>query len=150
MWQTARVVFHETFWVVTGTAAPVIALAAVVSVNDLGNETGRLEEALDRASEAFRGSAEIEAMMSGRPSPIRLVNLLARLQTLNILLQALLLTVSLVSIDFQRNLVPVWISVLIPVVGVVLLMLAGYRVPQITHEAREIIRHVGRQMSQPE
>jgi hypothetical protein len=31
------VAFHETYWVVTGTAAPVIALAAVVSVGDLIN-----------------------------------------------------------------------------------------------------------------
>jgi len=28
------VTFHETFWVVTGTAAPVIALAAVVSLGE--------------------------------------------------------------------------------------------------------------------
>jgi hypothetical protein len=28
------VAFHETFWVVTGTAAPVIALAAVVSLGE--------------------------------------------------------------------------------------------------------------------
>lgn len=33
--------FHETFWVVTGTVAPVIALAAVVSFGDLGDEERR-------------------------------------------------------------------------------------------------------------
>jgi hypothetical protein len=32
---TAHVTYHEAFWVVTGTAAPVIALAAVLSSGDL-------------------------------------------------------------------------------------------------------------------
>jgi hypothetical protein len=35
--QTARVAYHKDFWVVVGTAAPVIALAAVVALNQVPN-----------------------------------------------------------------------------------------------------------------
>jgi hypothetical protein len=35
---TAGAAFHETFWVVTGTAAPVIALGWVVSMNEILDE----------------------------------------------------------------------------------------------------------------
>src|SRR5947209_3493922 len=39
---TALMAFHETFWVVTGTAAPVIALAAVVSAGDADEQVDRM------------------------------------------------------------------------------------------------------------
>ena len=35
---TSAVVYHETFWVVAGTAAPIIALAAVVSIGQVPKE----------------------------------------------------------------------------------------------------------------
>jgi len=136
---TARVAFHETFWVVTGTAAPVIALAAVVSLNDLGKETGRMAESLERVRRNLSATPEIEALISGAPSPIRLIRQFAGQQSMNIFLQAALLTVSLLSIAFQRNLIPVWIAVVIPVVGVLLLALTSSRLPQITAQTRQII-----------
>ena len=131
--------FHETFWVVTGTAAPVIALAAVVSLNDLGKETGRLAESLERVRRNSSATPEIEALISGAPSPIHLIRQFAGQQSMNIFLQAALLTVSLLSIAFQRNLIPVWIAIVIPVVGVLLLALTSSRLPQITAQTRQII-----------
>ncbi len=46
-------------------------------------------------------------------------------QLVNICLQALLLTVSLLSIAYQRNVFPVWIGIAVAVGGVVLLAVTG-------------------------
>jgi hypothetical protein len=34
------VTFHETFWVVTGSTAPVVALAAIISAKEIAHDTG--------------------------------------------------------------------------------------------------------------
>src|SRR6202012_5109777 len=34
-WKTEAVAYHETFWVVTGTEAPVVGLAVIVQISDV-------------------------------------------------------------------------------------------------------------------
>ena len=41
MCHSALVAFHEAFWVLTGTAAPAVALAAVVSMRDVNDYSYR-------------------------------------------------------------------------------------------------------------
>lgn len=46
--QTARVHYHKAFWVVVGTAAPVIALAGVVAMAQLRAATARSADSSHR------------------------------------------------------------------------------------------------------
>jgi protein-S-isoprenylcysteine O-methyltransferase Ste14 len=141
------VAFHETFWVVTGTAAPVIALAAVLSANDLERETRRLIAAIDQADDDWR-----DQVATGIPRPVDLlahavhrtgrVKRLALAQMVSILFQALLLAVSLLSIAFHRNLIPAWIAVVIPVAGVWALAVTGHTQPFASDDVHKDIRQV--------
>ncbi len=63
-------------------------------------------------------------------------------QMLNILFQALLLAVSLLSIAFQRNLIPVWMGVVIPVAGVWVLAVTGHTQPFASDDVHKDIRQI--------
>ena len=118
---TVGVAFHEGFWVATGTAAPVIALAAVVSLADAGREL-------------FSTWAEVTNFFSRLgSSTISRAVLLAALGIFNVFLQAALLAVSLVSLADGANSVPDWLAIAAAVGGVMLLAgsslgIAGLRV----------------------
>lgn len=43
--------FHESFWVVAGTAAPIIALAAVISISEIARTEATVDKLLDRLAE---------------------------------------------------------------------------------------------------
>jgi hypothetical protein len=70
------------------------------------------------------------------------VKSLALAQMVNILFQALLLAVSLLSIAFHRNLIPARIAVVIPVAGVWALAVTGHTQPFASDEVHKDIRQV--------
>jgi hypothetical protein len=119
------VTFHETFWVVTGTAAPVIALAAIVSVKGLISDsnaitdpaaahlgdtgvTGQLQEDLTRYLSHWTNVSSIPIFG----------------QWVNVGLQALVLTFSLLSIAYHRDELLVWIAIAVTVAGMLWLAVA--------------------------
>jgi len=133
--------FHESFWVVAGTAGPVIALAAVISLSEIA----RAEATVDNLS--IR--ALVVAHQDETDFYYRLLNkrewslvALRVAQLLNLCLQAGLLAVSLLSLAFQRNLIPVWICVVAPTAGVLLLAYAGLfvtRAQELTRKNEQIL-----------
>jgi hypothetical protein len=109
--------FHESFWVVEGTAAPVIALAAVLSTNDIFEGFMRViadprvaQLGRDEQSREQRGSEILTWVF---------------LQFANICIQAAVLGISLWSLAIQSNVIPPWICIVITCAAVVLLAAAG-------------------------
>jgi hypothetical protein len=125
---TAFMAFHETFWVVTGTAAPVIALAAVVSAGDADEQVDRLAEATVRLSVAFHKDRDdpdlLEVLDKAGTGNLLMI---AKLQYVNVVIQAVLLAVSLGSIASQRNLISQGWAGGCAVVGILFLALVGAR-----------------------
>jgi hypothetical protein len=119
------VTFHETFWVVTGSAAPVIALAAIISARDIAHDIGAITDPVGQLMADHVRGPKLQQALSyhQRWAWVGYAQWLAQL--VNICLQALLLTVSLLSIAYQRNVFPVWIGVALTVGGVVLLAVTG-------------------------
>jgi hypothetical protein len=106
------VVFHEVFWVVTGTAAPIIALAAVVSLADAGSVYFNVLAQDPRFFMRHEGFANGAIW-------------LAWFGILNLILQAVLLTVSLVSLAEASNLVLPWLAIVAQVGGLMLLAVSS-------------------------
>jgi hypothetical protein len=164
LWVIARTtapVFHESLWVIAGTTAPVVALAAIVSLMD------GLRENADSVTEGIRiqqnaigkhYDAVIEATFTGqdvqaaydRPIPDRGDKLsngsgrlslwLFRIGVLNLLLQAALLAVSLVSIEDAANLVWPWLAMAWTVGGLVLLTVSALGAFQLRQLRTEALR----------
>jgi hypothetical protein len=114
--------FHETFWAVTATAAPVLGLAAVLSAGNL----------LDFAIALSDMRSDTTQPMALSPYGIHRIEFNQRLaiwfflaQLANILAQATLLAVSLWAIVSQANEGPPLLWLAVPVLGLVLLSTAG-------------------------
>jgi hypothetical protein len=118
---TVGVSFHETFWVVTGTAAPVIALAAIVSVRDVSDDVDAMQalprELEDRASQL----GKTILLVYYRDWCANWGVVTSIVEWANIALQAVLLAFSLLSIAYARNAFPLWIAIVVSVAGVLLL-----------------------------
>lgn len=127
--------FHESFWVVVGTAAPIIALAAVISVNDTARTQFAVSDASTTALAIARGD-ETDGMYRLLDKRENSLVALRVAQLSNLCLQAVLLAVSLLSLLFARNLIPAWICVVVPAAGVLLLAYAGLAVTK----AQELTR----------
>jgi hypothetical protein len=115
--QTVVVTFHEAVWVVAGTAAPVIALAGVVSLGDTAREfrAFSLESMNVPQTRAEVWLYEQRFHQYLWVSGVGLFNLL---------LQAALLAVSLTSLADQANSVPPLLAI-VAAVGGLLLLLVG-------------------------
>ena len=124
---SAVTAYHEAFWVITGTAAPVIALAVVVATPDL----------FPAASEA---AAQADADTGGHPDyssrtvrlTLRYANRLAFLYTvalLSLLSQILLLLAALLSVMNGRNAIPPVLGVWLAIGGLVLLCVTALVAP---------------------
>jgi hypothetical protein len=143
------VTFHESFWILTGTAAPVVALASVVSLSDLAGQGFRLMDTRRRHPEWWPSREwyqptywphkylyELKPEFVRRPGvkyidvdTDRRLSLLVSFQlaqAVNVCMQAALLSVALLSLAYQTNLVPPWIAVVAAVAGVMLLGVAGW------------------------
>jgi hypothetical protein len=146
---TTCVTFHESFWILTGTAAPVIALASVVSLSDLAGQGFRLMDTRRGHPEWWpsrewyqptywprKELRELKPEFVRRPGvkyidveTDRRLGLLVSfqwVQAVNVCMQAALLSVALLSLAYQTNLVPPWIAVVAAVAGIMLLGVAGW------------------------
>ena len=115
--------FHEGFWVVTGTAAPVVALAAVVSLSDAGGPgflTVKVDPRMLPLDKAF-AYAFVEASA-------RIARWVAWVSLFNLLLLTALLAVCLVSLAGSVNLVPPWLAIGAAVAGLLLLAVSSFGV----------------------
>lgn len=132
---TAIVAFHEAFWIVTGTAAPVIALAAVVSAGEAYEQLDRMISAGTEASVAHskvrdepKDEEQVRKLAGLAEKRAKNLWLTGRVQQLNVGLQAALLAVSLISVGNQHNLVPPWVAVTFAVLGLLFVAVVGARV----------------------
>jgi hypothetical protein len=98
--------YHEALWVVTGTAAPVIALAIVVSMPDIARDAWTIEDQMDD-EDGFSGLFSRPRRHLGPATRYgsQLLGLFA-LTMLNLLLQVVLLSISIGSIAEGRNFSP--------------------------------------------
>ena len=133
---TAAVTFRESFWIVTGTAGPVIALAAIVSLTDAGNQSRELVASVRRIAYQWYSDPQNRPQLDALGTPLDAlikrterragqVHWCAIMLALIVAVQALFLGISLLSIAYHRNVLPVWLSVLIPVSSVLLLALTA-------------------------
>lgn len=101
---------------VTGTAAPIIALAATVSLAEADKEFfGFLMTNLHNTTRLRDGMKPLAQTMVW----------LAALGVLNLFLQAALLAVSLVSLAEDANSVPPWLAIAVAVGGLLLLAVSS-------------------------
>jgi membrane associated rhomboid family serine protease len=136
------VAFHESFWVVTGTAAPVIALAAVVALGEILRDMGASGEKFMRVLlDSSPDNAEVVKWMAdvSRKPTRKMVRALHAAVLSNLLLQSAFLAVSLVSLVDEANLVPPWIAIAAAVGGLLLLAAtafgaSAFRFQQLTLE----------------
>jgi len=133
--QTACVAFHDSFWVLAGTAAPVIALAAVLSareVDDLGIglQEERREWAKRRGHQLTRKKRP--AVASPYDSAIFSATATYRIHMVNLILQTVVLGISLLSLADASNLISPLVAVACALAGMALLAL-GYTSVTVTN-----------------
>jgi hypothetical protein len=132
------VVFHESFWVVVGGTAPVIALAVVVSMGDLQAPVLRINTLLSSLGLFVLNSTVTRRRLLSpdlsnqadlllgvvRKRAGRINNLtwpMLYLALGNLGVQAALLCLGLLSIALHTNMIPPWMAVLGETVGVIVL-----------------------------
>ena len=135
--RSSAMAFHETFWLVTGTAAPVLGLAAVLSIGDVTRLISVHRDWLGR---------QVMALIENTPRPPARPNLLipelenrlrwlqraqmflvrtAIAQVANVALQTVLLAVSLLAIMSQANEGPPLLWLAVAALGMAILAVAG-------------------------
>jgi hypothetical protein len=124
------VAFHQEFWVVTGTAAPIIAVAAVLSLTDATSAivATRAKVAriiFDPREEFTKGDNPLSILYHGTNRRAAVGYAMTGIQVINLGLQAWLLALSLLSIAYQVNESTIQLAITIPVLGVGLLALTG-------------------------
>jgi hypothetical protein len=123
--------FHETFWLAVGAAAPVIALAAVVTYNDSFKNVELFERE--------RGTPEQEAQW--RPlerKATRVVSFVGLTAFLNLVGQGACLVGALVSLENQHHdYFPPLIAEIVLPLGIGLLALSGWENVVVRYRARE-------------
>lgn len=124
--------YYESFWVVVGTAAPVIALAAVVSSTDAGGESYGLNELVTNTAHSLRHSAEPDPV---KVSELKTAQTIARvlswgflLQLGNVFLQGAALTLSLSCLAVHRNVIPPYFGIVAVSLGMLLLAWVGLKI----------------------
>jgi hypothetical protein len=138
---TALMVFHETFWAVTGTAAPVIALAAVVSAGDADEQVDRMIEAALRLSVTVHKNHDDLALLDVlQKAGGANLGIIAKVQYVNVVIQAVLLAVSLGSIAYQRDLISRGWAGGGAVVGILFLALVAARTVGVKRYSRAMLR----------
>lgn len=113
--------FHETFWVITGTAAPVIALAAVIGLTD------NLRQVAGSVTDPDMNPATVDR---DKARPVLTAYLwqlasVAVLGGLNLLSQAVVLLASLLSVSDHRNWMPPGVAISFTVLGILTLACNG-------------------------
>jgi hypothetical protein len=139
-WDTAPVSYHEAFWIVVGTGAPVVALAAVVALPD----TSGMHEELIQISDKLKSPMLPTWAIASKS--IRYIAAAIRWGAIgDVILQAGLLTISLMALAYERDIMPPWAAIVLIVVGILILALimaamSGFRNGP-TKNAREAAGH---------
>ena len=118
--------YHESFWLATSAAAPVIALAAVVALPDA---SAAVYGAMDRVGVTSRPNLKDPVTLKEiRPNGLdwaeRLwgkARVISIVSFFNVIIQAGLLAVSLSALASEQNVMPPW-GAIIPAVGGILLL----------------------------
>jgi uncharacterized membrane protein YbhN (UPF0104 family) len=122
---TAAVAFHESFWVATSAAAPVIALAAIVALPDLSSTLAKTTQDVRTARDGRRpASGENPAAdpeMAQARLEWRLSMLYWAITIVNLFAQAGLLAFSLWALADKQDLMPLGLAILLAVIGILLL-----------------------------
>ena len=134
--------FHETFWAISGTAAPVIALAAVVSYSDLRDEGTDWSQACDALRFKIRDEQvwdRVERVLKSVDQRYRrYAGWVKGVQLANLVVQATLLCVSLVSVANQANLVTPLAGVVAAVGGVLCLAVVAILLTSLKSLTRQV------------
>lgn len=110
--------FNADFWIIAGTASPVIALAAVVASGSIINLNWSIDRAMVEAIRAQGGKDTLVPQTSLRKAArfhVRLARLLAQA---NVLLQTVMLVVSMMSVSAKRNYLPHWPVIVVEGIGI--------------------------------
>lgn len=126
--------YQETFWVVVGTAAPVIALAAVVALPDTSNMFPDFIQSFmsPEFKETMNAKARkgYEQLATSAYKPFQLFAATIQWGAIgNVLIQAGLLAVSLTALGYERDVMPPWVAIVLAVSGILLLALIVSVVP---------------------
>jgi hypothetical protein len=114
-----RMGYHEAFWTLAGTTAPVIALAAVVSARQARDLIDRWTSELAYPDDDERRELHGKVYMKERFPKARRAVLI---HTVNLVVQTLVLAATLLSLAFTTDLVPPVVAVVIVLLGMGLLI----------------------------
>jgi hypothetical protein len=129
--------FHESFWVTVGAAAPVIALASVVSIADLMGARDRISRNLPTPA-LDSDWLDSEFIRAGR-----LLIWAYLIGIINGALQMVALSMALQSLADGNSVVPTIVPGILVPLGIFLLLVST----SITVSLRTIQRHVSHQLS---
>ena len=162
--------FHESLWLATAAAAPVIALAATVALPDAARlyrddvaplldywfeSPAMLRSAMQAAGgdvawvEATTSMdlAGLRAKWSNGFKPLRRLASIAWGAGFSVLvLQAVLLAVSLAALAYRVDVIPRWLAIVLPVSGIILLTYSLSLVSAYRTAARSLPRSWARRM----
>ena len=117
--------FHDTFWLVAGGAAPVIALASVVTFGE-ARQLESISQVEVRAQVLEMPLSVRAEFWKDRKRLLRIAQLMAWLQIVNLALQCWILASSLMSLAHSTNELPTALVVAAEVVGIALLAVGGF------------------------
>jgi hypothetical protein len=133
--------YHETLWSAASAAAPVIALAAVVGLNDITGEAYRATEwSFEHPPLAELDETHQHRLKQLRRGFNRAQNVAAILGLANISLQTGVLGFALASLASQVDELPVAVAVIFEVVGLMAITVAALAAMTARGWRRRIIR----------
>ena len=115
---------HESFWVATAAAAPVVALAAIVALPDTSvavEEVYRHRHDPVVSERARNGRQVIVARLWSRNMAYVWSQLVWMVSIVNLLLQAALLAMSLLVLVYDQEVIPPWAAIVFSAGGILLL-----------------------------
>jgi uncharacterized membrane protein YbhN (UPF0104 family) len=120
---TATEAFHESFWLATGAAVPVIALAAMVAMADLARHVTLTSRDVDTTTKQRHGRPDSSDPVISLARGARSKSVMALVLTLiNLIAQAALLAFSLYALAYSRDVMPPPVAISLAVGGVVALV----------------------------
>jgi hypothetical protein len=141
--QTASVSFHESFWVTVGAAAPVIALASVVSIADLLAARDQISRSLPTPSPAL-DSGWLNSAIT-RAGKLAIWAYLVGI--INGALQMVALAMALQSLADGNNVVPTIVPGIVAPLGIFLLLVSTSMTVSLRTIQRQMSHHLSPGMS---
>lgn len=130
--------FHESFWVTVGAAAPVLALASVVSITDLMGARDQISRSLPTSSPA-RDSARLDSTITRAGRLLIWAYLVA---VINGALQMVALSMALQSLADGNNVVPPIVAGIVAPLGILLLLVSISMTVKLRIIQRQLRHHL--------